>query len=86
MQRPWITSPSYEAALQVLVEARKEAGLTQRELAERIGKPRSFISKIENRVRRVDMIELLALAAGLQLDPTELIARLHDQVGPDLVF
>lgn len=47
----------------------KEAGVTQVELARRLGKPQPFVSSIENGVRRVDLIEFYAIAKALKLDP-----------------
>jgi transcriptional regulator with XRE-family HTH domain len=45
-----------------LVQARKDAGLTQVEVAKRLGRPNSFISKCELGERRVDAVELQQLA------------------------
>jgi transcriptional regulator with XRE-family HTH domain len=45
-----------------LVQARKEAALTQVEVAKRLGRPNSFISKCELGERRVDVVELQQLA------------------------
>lgn len=47
----------YEAFLKRLVRAREEAGLNQSQAAERLGKPRSFVSKCELGERRVDIVE-----------------------------
>lgn len=69
MDRPWVTSTSYKAALAVVIDARTRQGITQRGLAERLGKPRSFVSKIENRERRLDFVEFVAIARALDLDP-----------------
>jgi transcriptional regulator with XRE-family HTH domain len=43
--------------------ARKEAGMTQREVYEKMGKTRSFVSKCELGERRIDHIELQKLAS-----------------------
>lgn len=86
MQRVWVSSPSYEAAINHLVNARKSAGLSQRELAERIGKHKSFVSKVESRERRLDMVEFVAYARGLGVRPSELIDQIDDVLGNTIIF
>lgn len=54
---------------------RKAAGVTQVELAERLGKPQSFVSKVERGERRVDVIEFCQVAEALGHDPAELLER-----------
>ena len=49
---------AYKHFLSRLVAARKQAGLTQVEVAKRLGKAHSFVSKCELGERRVDFIEL----------------------------
>lgn len=41
--------------------ARQEAGFTQYQVAHTLGRPQSFISKIESSERRVDFVELQEL-------------------------
>jgi transcriptional regulator with XRE-family HTH domain len=53
---------AYKDFLARLIEARKQAGLTQVEVAKRLGKPHSFVSKCELGERRVDLIEALQFA------------------------
>jgi transcriptional regulator with XRE-family HTH domain len=53
---------SYGQFLRRLREARKLAGLTQKEAAFRLGKPQSFVSKCESGERRVDFVELIVFA------------------------
>jgi len=50
----------YRQFLSRLREARTLAGLTQGEVARRLRKPQSFVSKCESGERRVDVVELLA--------------------------
>ena len=59
----------------ILVASRREAGLTQRQLAERLKRPQSYVAKIEAGERRVDLIELVAIAKALKLDPRVLLER-----------
>ncbi len=58
--------------VEVLAEARNKAGLTQAELASRVGKDQSYISIIEGSQRRVDVLEFYALAKAMDCDPTDL--------------
>jgi len=66
---------AYAALLATLVSVRKEAGITQVELSQRLGKPQPFISNIERGERRVDIIEFYVIARALGADPEELFAR-----------
>ena len=60
--------PRYEA-VEALIRARKEAGLTQAELAERMGRQQSIISEIESgrRSPRLDTLAAAARALWLEL-------------------
>jgi transcriptional regulator with XRE-family HTH domain len=51
-----------------LVQARRQAGLTQVEVAKRLGRPNSFVSKCELGERRVDIVELQQLAKVYRKD------------------
>lgn len=53
---------AYKAFRERLIRARKDAGMTQGEVNESMGKPHSFISKCELGERRVDFVELQMLA------------------------
>ena len=58
-------SARYRVFLSRLRQARKEAGLTQAELAQAVSRPQTWISKCELGERRVDFVELEDLAAAL---------------------
>ena len=47
----------YDRTLARLVEARKKAGVTQTQLAVKLGRPQSFVAKYEGRERRLDVAE-----------------------------
>jgi transcriptional regulator with XRE-family HTH domain len=53
---------AYNVFRERLIKARKDAGMTQGEVNDHIGKPHSFISKCELGERRVDFVELQILA------------------------
>lgn len=53
-----IYTKEYKIFLRCLREARKKAGLTQTQLAERLDESQSLISKCERGERRIDVVEL----------------------------
>ena len=53
---------TYDSLLQRLIEARKEAGFTQREVSARMGRSHNFVTKCESGDRSIDVMELLELA------------------------
>lgn len=63
----------YERALEELIQARKKAKLTQKRLAETLGRPQSFVAKYEGRERRLDVAEYLNIARELGADPYKLL-------------
>lgn len=67
-------SSEYKALIQRLVEARKAAKLSQAALAERLGKPASFVAKVELSERRFDVVEFFVWCQALSADPTALLA------------
>ena len=64
---------SYGVLTQCLMDARTAANVTQVELAERLGRPQSFVAKVEGGDRRLDVIEFLQIAVALNVDPEPII-------------
>ena len=62
------------AVVEVLRQARIDAGLTQQDLAARISRDQSHVSLIEGSQRRLDLVEFHRLARALNRDPVELFA------------
>ena len=52
----------YKEIADKLKKARIEAGLTQKDVSEKIGKPQSYISKAESAEQRIDIVELKLFA------------------------
>src|SRR5947209_12967265 len=71
----------YTRLLALLKAARKDADLVQQELADRLGKPQSFVAKVERGERRIDVIEVTAIARAIGRDPLRLLKQHLDQ-GP----
>ncbi|MCD6402500.1 helix-turn-helix transcriptional regulator [bacterium] len=57
-----IYTKEYRKVIKRLKKARLEAGLRQIEVAKKLGKPQSYISKIERGERRIDIAELKKIA------------------------
>jgi transcriptional regulator with XRE-family HTH domain len=70
-------SKAYRQFRLELRRAREAAGLTQIELATRLRKPQSVVSKVESGERRLDVVEFLQWAEAVGFDPHELIRRLR---------
>lgn len=66
-------SSKYYAFRALIISAREAAGLTQVEVAERLGKPQSFVSKYERGERRLDFTEFVELADLLAIDIAEFV-------------
>jgi transcriptional regulator with XRE-family HTH domain len=69
--------PEYAVIAQLITEARDRAGLSQSELARRLGRRQAYIWKLENAVQRPDLVELLDIAAILQMDLPDMIRRVQ---------
>jgi transcriptional regulator with XRE-family HTH domain len=68
-----IHSKEYKELIKRLVKARKEAGLTQKEVAKKLKQHQSYISKIETCQRRVDVLELKKLAKTYKIQISEIL-------------
>lgn len=73
-----ISTQSYVHFRRLLINARKEAGLTQAELACKLDRPQSYISKYECGERRLDVIEFLEIVENLDIDAPGLIRTLQN--------
>ncbi|WP_283151344.1 helix-turn-helix domain-containing protein [Silvimonas soli] len=70
-----IHDPRYRDLIQQLVDARVASGITQTVLAEALGKPQSFIAKVENLDRRLDIVEMGDWLLALSQPADEFLAR-----------
>jgi len=68
--------PRYEKLQLLLRDLRKKQGIRQQELAERLGRPQSYVSKYEGGERNIDLIELIDVAKSIDLDPAVVISEL----------
>lgn len=75
-----VNTDEYQIFLKCLISARKEADITQQDLAKRLGKPQSFVSKYENRERRIDFVEFLYIARALEVNPSDLLEKMEAEI------
>ncbi|GAA3591747.1 helix-turn-helix transcriptional regulator [Gibbsiella greigii] len=68
-----IYSDEYQRVIKALREARIAKGVTQESLAQALDRPQSFIAKVENGERRLDIVEFVHLARLLSIDPISII-------------
>lgn len=77
----WADPDQYKRIGTRLAAERKRLGITQVDLATRLGKPQSFVSAYESGQRRLDLVEFLRLANALGLDPqtlfVDVVGALH---------
>jgi transcriptional regulator with XRE-family HTH domain len=59
---------------------RKEKGLTMRALAIKINSSHTFVAKVENQERRLDVLEFISYSQSLGLDPTESFKEITELV------
>lgn len=63
------------AILEVVADARRAAGLSQRELSERLKEANNYIQRIESGERCLQVSEFIEIAQELDVDPIELLKR-----------
>ncbi|WP_245460872.1 MULTISPECIES: helix-turn-helix transcriptional regulator [unclassified Mesorhizobium] len=68
-----LRSDLYRKMIVLLVEVRKDAGITQVELGRRLGQRQTFVSKFELGERRLDVAEFVTVARAIGADPLEII-------------
>jgi transcriptional regulator with XRE-family HTH domain len=71
-----VHTKNYTRFLELLITARKDADVTQDEVARRLNRPQSFVSKYENGERRVDIIEFIEIAEAIGFDPIAFIRKI----------
>jgi len=84
MQRKWVVSPDYRAAIEAISAAREGFGISQRELARRLDKHPSFVNKIEQLERRLDILEFIAIADAMEIDAVDLLRTVRAELPAEL--
>lgn len=71
-----IHSVEYKLLTGLLIQARKKAGLTQQQLADKLGRPQSWVAKTEGGERRLDVIEFVQVMNALGTKPEKVLGVL----------
>lgn len=71
-----IYSDEYQMVIKALREARIAKGITQESLAQALARPQSFIAKVENGERRLDVVEFVHISSLLSLNPLGIIEKI----------
>jgi transcriptional regulator with XRE-family HTH domain len=71
-----------DVLLTILRDARRESKVSQRELARRLGKTQSYISKIERGDQRIDVLEFLDYVRAIGKEPAMLMLKLDAATRP----
>jgi len=70
----------YELFLHLLRQARQDAGLNQREVAEAMNETTLFVSRCERGERRMDAVELLSYCQAIGKTPSQFMQQLEERV------
>jgi transcriptional regulator with XRE-family HTH domain len=71
-----IHDKAYATLIAGLRDARKRRGISQVDLAKRIGRQQSHVSKLERGERRLDVLEYVVVARAIGVDPCEPLRKL----------
>jgi transcriptional regulator with XRE-family HTH domain len=70
----------YDYFRSLLIAARERSGLTQAQVAAKMRRPQSFVSKYENGERRLDVVEFVQVCVALGVSPQSIVANLHKRL------
>jgi transcriptional regulator with XRE-family HTH domain len=74
-----IKTESYQVLIALLKQKRQDQGVTQDDLAKKIGLDQTFVSKYETGERRLDVIELRRVCEALDMDFIEFISEFEKE-------
>lgn len=76
-----VHSAEQRALCDILRQARRKAGLTQQDVAERLKRPQSFVAKYEGGERRLDVLEFVTVVRAIGVDPARILRSFMKSVG-----
>lgn len=78
-----MSADAYTQVVEFLVALRKRQGITQVELARRLGRPQQFVSFVETRERGLNVVEFAVYVRALGADPLDAITQVYAQLPED---
>ena len=78
-----VHDPIYKQLIASNAAARVDARLTQQVVAARLGRPQSYVAKVEGCERRIDVVEFLHFARAINADPLPLLRSAWKMVRDD---
>lgn len=72
-------TPIYKELRRILTEARSAAGLTQAQVAQRLGRPQSFMSKWEGAERHLDVTEFFGLCEAIGISASDVFKAIEQR-------
>ncbi len=73
-------SEKYQSVIQALISARKDRKVWQTDIAAKLSKPQSFVSKYENYERRLDMVEFVDVCRAIGVSSRDATFNLGDPI------
>ena len=68
-----IYTKAHRNLVKQLIEAREKTGLKQEDVAKKLGRTQSYISKLESGQRRIDIVQIKELAHIYKKNPKDFI-------------
>jgi len=66
-------SPAYRHLRTLIIGARRANGLRQADVARKLRRPQSYVSKVESGERRLDVVEFIQFADAIGADPVGIL-------------
>jgi len=76
----------YDLVRSLVAGLRAKRGLHQADVAKRLGKGQQFVSRVENKLRRLDVVEFVAYVRALGADPREAFREIYEQLPEDIAI
>lgn len=74
-----IRTKEHEAFMGLILKARKDAGLSQQQVADAMGWPQTYVSKVELGERRLDVIEFIKMADVIGFSKADFLDTVKSQ-------